>query len=71
MIFGKKIEKNNNAVNEFLGINTHENMIFVKKNFFASCRGVAIFSQLSKKGLTTRPKKTGLRFLIYSKKKFI
>ena len=33
MIFGKKIEKNNNAGNEFLGINTHEYMTFIKKNF--------------------------------------
>ena len=49
MIFGKKIEKNNNAGNEFLGINTHENMIFRKKNFFASCRGVAIFQSCQKK----------------------
>ena len=32
-IFGKKIEKNNNSGNEFLGINAHENMIFTKKNF--------------------------------------
>ena len=34
MIFGKKIKKNNNLRNEFLGINTHENMTFIKKNFF-------------------------------------
>ena len=31
MIFGQKIQKNNNAGNEFLGINTHENMIFFLK----------------------------------------
>ena len=30
MIFG---EKNNNAGNEFSGINTHENMTFIRKNF--------------------------------------
>ena len=30
MIFGQKIEKNNNMGNEFLGINTHE---YMKKKF--------------------------------------
>ena len=49
MIFSKKIEKNNNAGNEFLGINTHENINFRKKIFFASCRGVAIFQSCQKK----------------------
>ena len=68
MIFSKKIEKNNNAGNEFLGINTHENMIFRLK-FFCKLQRRRHFSELSKKGLTTRPKKTGLRFLIYYKKK--
>ena len=68
MIFGKKIEKNNNAGNQFLGINAHENMIFTKI-FFCKLQRRRHFSELSKKGLTTLPKKTGLRFLIYFKKK--
>ena len=50
--FWQKIEKNNNVGNEFLGINTHNNMIF-KKKFFLQVAEVAIFSELSKKGLTT------------------
>ena len=67
MIYGQKIEKNNNAGNEFLGINTHHNMIFRKKNFCKLLRR-RHFSELSKKGLITRTKKTGLKFLIYSMK---
>ena len=68
MIFErKKIVKNNNAENEFLWINTHHNMIF-RKQIFCKLQRRHHFSELSKKSLTIRPKKTGLRFLIYSKK---
>ena len=65
--FGQKIEKNNNPENIFLGIDTHYIVIFRKKNFCKLHRR-RHFSELSKKVLTTRPKKAGLRFLIYSNK---
>ena len=66
MIFGKKIEKNNNVGNEFSGINTHHNMIFIKI-FFCKLQSLRHFSKPLKKGLTTRTQKTWLKFIILSK----
>ena len=76
MIFGKKIEKNNNAPNEFLGINTHENIIQKKK--FPSCRGAqcSIFRKKWKKlkKLKSQNKQKKLviyKFIFLSAKKLI
>ena len=49
MIFGQKIEKNNNAGNEFLGINSHENMIFRKKIFLQVAEAPPFFKAVKKR----------------------
>ena len=49
MIFGKKIEKNNNMGNEFLGINTHHNMILRKKFFLQVAEASPFFRAVKKR----------------------
>ena len=49
MIFSKKIEKNNNAGNEFLGINNRQNMIFGKKKFLQVAEVSPFFRAVKKR----------------------